>query len=520
MKKAISILLSILMLVGAFSALTVSAEDGGTKTLEISGGTLEYVEENGGIKLTKFTEDGTETKITLPDEIEGKPVFIIGEGALTRTNLTELILPNGLKKIENNGIDCDKLKKLRLPDSLDILGEKAIIGCDKLTEIDFNKVRVLEDRAVSLCFKLKSVTLPKTLEKVGINPFYGCHALEEIKVAKDNTHFTAKDSVLFNKKLTTLYCYPRKKADKAYKVPDTVKKIKTEAFNMADNLKKLTLSESIKTLEERAVTSCHSLKTVVLGDGMKSLKTKFVDDCWKLSKVVIGKSLKEIDSKAVFERSGYVGALCINEYSVSKQNKYFTAKNGVLYNKSMTRLYRYAGNTNKEQHFTIPNSVKIVETYAFSGAYMVRTVTFGRNVEKLKYGAFAYMFRLDTINIPKKVTAIPEKCFYRSELESIKIPSNIKTVGKNAFAACYDLKKVTIAEGVKTIGSEAFFSCENMDGVKIPKSVTKIGTRAFGWDFEEDDPGYYAYHLFKIKGYKKSAAQKYATANELVFEEL
>ena len=65
-------------------------------------------------------------------------------------------------------------------------------------------------------------------------------------------------------------------------------------------------------------------------------------------------------------------------------------------------------------------------------------------------------------------------------LETIDIPTTVKTIDEKAFAYCMKLNKAIIPEGVKTIGPDAFLVCNELKQVNIPKSVTSIGTDAFG----------------------------------------
>ena len=64
---------------------------------------------------------------------------------------------------------------------------------------------------------------------------------------------------------------------------------------------------------------------------------------------------------------------------------------------------------------------------------------------------------------------------HNSDLISIDIPSNIKSIGKYAFRNCKNLETVAISNGVTTIGYEAFKNCSSLTSVTIPNSLTSIG---------------------------------------------
>lgn len=71
-------------------------------------------------------------------------------------------------------------------------------------------------------------------------------------------------------------------------------------------------------------------------------------------------------------------------------------------------------------------------------------------------------------------------------LESVTLPSTLKTIDNYAFQGCSELKEIELPEGVESIGAGAF-SGVPMDSVDIPDSVTYIGSNAFnGSAFDEN----------------------------------
>ena len=79
-----------------------------------------------------------------------------------------------------------------------------------------------------------------------------------------------------------------------------------------------------------------------------------------------------------------------------------------------------------------------------------------------------------------KVTAIANNaCKSNSKLKTVKIGSNVKTIGSKAFYGCKKLTKVTIGSKVTTIGNSAFQNCTVLKSITIPSKVSKIGSKAF-----------------------------------------
>lgn len=85
------------------------------------------------------------------------------------------------------------------------------------------------------------------------------------------------------------------------------------------------------------------------------------------------------------------------------------------------------------------------------------------------------------INLAEGMTTIPSYMLYGiKEMESITLPSTIKSIGDSAFFNCTGLKNVTLPSTIKSIGNGSFYQCYNLQNITIPESVTSIGDNAFG----------------------------------------
>lgn len=95
-------------------------------------------------------------------------------------------------------------------------------------------------------------------------------------------------------------------------------------------------------------------------------------------------------------------------------------------------------------------------------------------------GAFYGCKNLTRITFPEGLTAIGQNCFRNcAKLESIELPSSVRTLDIYAFYGCKLLTSVVIPEGVEAIPRFLFDSCTALTDVTLPNSVTKIGASAF-----------------------------------------
>lgn len=78
------------------------------------------------------------------------------------------------------------------------------------------------------------------------------------------------------------------------------------------------------------------------------------------------------------------------------------------------------------------------------------------------------------------VTGIADNAFeYCANLQSVTIPSSIKSIGYRSFENCLSLQTVNLSEGLTSIGVCAFQYCTKLTAIVIPSSVTTISNYAF-----------------------------------------
>ena len=99
--------------------------------------------------------------------------------------------------------------------------------------------------AFSGCTSLKNITIPANVESISNTAFD--NSIETFKVSSDSTKFSASDGILYNKNKTTIKKFPCLKSGN-YKMPNTVKKIASNAFTNSESLKNITFSDNITIL--------------------------------------------------------------------------------------------------------------------------------------------------------------------------------------------------------------------------------------------------------------------------------
>lgn len=110
-------------------------------------------------------------------------------------------------------------------------------------------------------------------------------------------------------------------------------------------------------------------------------------------------------------------------------------------------------------------SVKLPETLRFIGSY-----------------CFSGCRKLESVNIPQAVEKISEYAFNNcSLLQSIVFPEGLTAIGRYAFSGCSALKSIQIPTTLSSIEEYCFYACISLEQVKFPDNcvLTEIGSNAF-----------------------------------------
>jgi hypothetical protein len=108
---------------------------------------------------------------------------------------------------------------------------------------------------------------------------------------------------------------------------------------------------------------------------------------------------------------GFYGCTGLKQFIVSLENKNYTAVDGVLFSKDMTKLLWFP--QGKSGSYSIPGTVTSIGYKAFSGNTGLTRVDIPNSVTSIGYGAFWSCTGLASVSIPASVTSIGGFAFAR-----------------------------------------------------------------------------------------------------------
>ncbi len=449
-KKALAVLLSLMMLVSLFPTNLAFAEG--------ASGT-EIVEENFSVTETESSDVSSGTNSDVAETPATDFDYGICDGKVTIEGYhgsdTDIVIPSSIEEYPVTSIGnlafeyCGGLTSITIPDGVTWIGDRAFYECSGLT----------------------SITIPDSVTSIGYGAFGHCSGLTSINVDGNNNYYSSQDGILFNKTKTEIICYPSGKTATSYTIPDSVTSIGDRAFDGCDGLTSITIPDSVTSIGESAFSGCSGLTSITIPDGVTSIGHDAFYKCSGLTSITIPDSVTNIGDRAFYECSGLTsitipdGVTSIGDYA----------------------FYDCRGLTS----ITLSNSVTSIVDSAFHGCSGLTSITIPDSVTSIGNRVFYDCSGLTSITIPDSVTSIGDGAFeYCSGLTNITIPDSVTSIGVYAFHGCSRLTSITIPDSVTSIGVWAFWNCSGLTSITIPDSVTSIGEAAFYGCYNLEDIWY------------------------------
>ena len=443
---------------------------------------------DGGVMITGYW--GSATDIVIPGEIYGDPVVAIDDFAFSYSDLTSVVIPEGVTDIGEYAFsDCERLVSVSLPSTLVTIGNGAFDCCTSLSDVVYNGT---EEQAALIAIGTKNDALlnatwqyadggeepeepedPNVPEAVEGDFVYSVVDGEAVII--DYTGAGGDVGIP-----DTLGGYPVITiGEGAFNVndditsvviPDSVVTIEADAFCWTDNLTSVTLGNSVVSIGERAfersgITSitlpdtvteigaeafylCRQLASVHISSGVRVIPKRAFWECTALKSIEIPNTVTEI-ARGAFMDTGLtsihipagvtmIGVRALRSYSmqaitVDADNPIYKDVDGVLFSKDGKTLVRFP--TGRSGSYAVPDGVVVIGEEAFERARNLSAVTLSDSVTTLNNCAFNMCYALPSMDLNNVVT-IGEKAFYqcRELFTSVIMGKSVETIGDFAFS--------------------------------------------------------------------------------------
>ena len=323
-----------------------------------------------------------------------------------RDQIRSVVIRTGVTTVGSYAFsDCNNLETVEFPNTLTTIGEGAFMNSHLRDVVIPDSVRTIESNAFAGCGLMYKLSLGSGLTTIGDFAFEWCSP--SVRISEDNRAFVMEDGALFNAGKTKLIRFFSDWVT-SYTIPTGVKEIGAGAFEGSWNL-----------------------KTITIPDGVQSIRTRAFAQLWKLERLTIPASVTEIAVDA------FLFIVC--PITVAADNTAYCSQNDALYSKNKDTLLYAAGATGA---FNIPNTVVTIEENAFADS-TISSVTIPNSVKTIGSWAFSGCVNLRTVTLPASVTEIGEGVFGGcTNLTSVRIPASVKTIQKWTFEECEALTDV------------------------------------------------------------------------------
>jgi hypothetical protein len=479
----------------------------------------------------------------------GNNVEIIPDYAFANcTNLKTFNIPTSVRHIGYKSFyGCKSLQSITIPENVTSIGGLAFAECNNLVDIIFNATRCtgaskigngqtlsaflnsksiknvtiganvenLPDYLFLGCTNLNIINIPKSIKTIGNNTFTGCNNLTTINYDAERCEETlafnncavVNLTIGNNVKSIPNFAFSDCARLNDFILPSTIENIGKYAFKSCANLKKITLPEQLKTIEGGAFEDCGNLREVYF-NAINCRAIVEYDDTASIIPIFHNTSIRKVILGPIVEYiPDYMFYQC-HDIEEATFNKALKGIGKFAFFEARTLKYIY-----------LPETLETLGGASFGECELLATIDFNAinctSASTIEGDSVLYPFigenSIETINIGKKVTSLPEGIFYNSQyITEVAIAKNITSLGGLAFGncpmlslvyfdatecpnahstingknygpfeGCNDLAEASISVKINTLPDYLFSGCAGLKKIELPEKITRIGNYAF-----------------------------------------
>lgn len=358
----------------------------------------------------------------------------------------------------------------------------AFQGCTALTNISLPKVTAIGSSVFSGCSALTSISLPEATN-IDSGSFQNCTALTNIslpKVQSIGSYAFSGCSILNEPSITSTEL--TNVGENAFNTPGTI-------TLMATTPPALTANNAFGTLMVVRVPDA-ALATYKTADKWSDFKARIVG---------IGSVLEyNVNVTAQTDHSGLVDAIGEDKLGQVVTLKITGDINGydimVLRNKMDNLHYLDLADANivandYEYYTGYHTEDNVLGIRSFYNLEKLISVKLPTTLTEIKKEAFYGCTNLKNIQLNVGLVKIGDSSFRQcSNIQTIELPNSLKEIGSYTFCGLYDftsgynnprIREVILPEGLEIVGTKAFAFMTTLVRVAFPSTLKKVGEGAF-----------------------------------------
>lgn len=391
------------------------------------------------------------TSVVIPDSVTS-----IGWWAFENcTSLTSVYIPNSVTGLGNGAFYCcTSLTSVTIPNNITSIGNKAFSECTSLTSVIIpdSVIRICEYAFYS-CTSLTSVTIPESVTRIDDFAFVNCPitdyyyngTLDQYMnlLLLSDTYWGGPGSDRSSKNHIDGKIYTIDRYDNyAYALDDNgtmmvYAKGDIDRGNLGyylwnnfkSDIKSIVIKEGVTGLGERAFKDCTSLTSVTIPDSVTSIGNWAFENCTSLTSVYIPNSVTNFGYSPFSGctsltsinipdtvRDDYLGGITsgctgLTEINVGKKNRMYSSIDGVVFDKSGTKLRQYPAG--RKGSYTLPQGVTEIDPRAFINCSSLTSIDISgvTHIETGFTGTFNYCESLRSITVSPSLKKIDASAF-------------------------------------------------------------------------------------------------------------